>query len=449
MTDANQFDIAIIGGGMVGASLACALRDSGLRIAVIETVPLSAATQPSFDDRTIALAHGGRRIFETMGVWEAIDQLGVAPIEHIHVSDRGRFGLTRLHASESGLPALGYVVESRVLGAALLSVLQQSPAIQWLCPATVTDLHVGADHVNVEVRQGTETRTLTTRLVAAADGADSAVREKLGISFERTEYDQTAVVTNAAVTRPHDNTAYERFTRSGPLAILPMRMDARVSREAGSRERPMRMDARVSPEAGGRERSPRPKGVSAEYRVGVVWSVRRAEAEILLGWSDAEFLAHLQDCFGGRLGEFTHLGRRASYPLRLTRIREQARPRVVLIGNAAHTVHPVAGQGFNLGLRDVAALAEVLVDVARAGRDFGELAVLRDYTDWRTRDNRVIAGFTDGLIRLFANDFLPLAFLRNAGLLAVDLLPPVKRRFVRVTSGLAGRLPRLARGLPL
>jgi 2-octaprenyl-6-methoxyphenol hydroxylase len=442
MTEADKFDIAIIGGGMVGASLACALRDSGLRIAVIETVPLSAAAQPSFDDRTIALAHGGRRIFETMGVWEAIDQLGVAPIEHIHVSDRGRFGLTRLHASESGLPALGYVVESRVLGAALLSVVQQSPAIQWLCPATVTDLQVGADHVSLEVRQGEETRTLTTRLVAAADGADSAVREKLGISFERTEYDQTAVVTNATVTRPHEKTAYERFTRSGPLAILPMRRDAQVSREAGSRERSMRMDAQVP-------RSLHTRGLSAEHRVGVVWSVRRAEAETLLGWGDAEFLAHLQDCFGGRLGEFTRLGRRGAYPLRLTRIREQARPRVVLIGNAAHTVHPVAGQGFNLGLRDVAALAEVLVDASRAGRDFGELAVLREYTDWRARDNRVIAGFTDGLIRLFANDFLPLAILRNAGLIAVDVLPPIKRRFVRVTSGLAGRLPRLARGLPL
>ncbi len=411
----NDFDIIIVGGGMVGASLACALRDSGLKIAVVEAVPLTAAAQPSFDDRSIALAHGGRRIFETLGVWEAIDQLGVAPIEHIHVSDRGHFGFTRLHAADAGLPALGYAVESRVLGAALLSVLQQSPAIDWLCPATVTDLRIESDRATLEVRQNNATRTLTTRLIAAADGADSAVREKLGISFARTEYDQTAVVTNAAISRPHGNTAYERFTKSGPLAILPMR---------------------AAPSAN-------------EHRVGVVWSVKRAEAETLLGWSDTEFLAHLQDCFGGRLGEFTRLGRRASYPLRLTKIREHARPRAVLIGNAAHTVHPVAGQGFNLGLRDVAALAEVLMDATRAGRDIGDPAVLRHYTDWRARDNRVIATFTDGLIRVFANDFPPLAVLRNVGLIAVDLLPPVKRRFVRVTSGLAGRLPRLARGLPL
>ncbi len=449
MNTNTDFDLVIVGGGMVGASLACALRDSGLKIAVVEVVPLTAAAQPSFDDRSIALAHGGRRIFETMGVWAAIDQPGVAPIEHIHVSDRGRFGFTRLHAADSGLPALGYVVESRVLGAALLAVSARSPAIEWLCPATVTDLRIEADHATLQVRQGDATRTLAARLIAAADGADSAVRAKLGISFERTEYDQTAVVTNAAVSRPHGNTAYERFTPSGPLAILPMRMDAQVSRETGCRERPMRMDAQVSRAAGSQERPMRSDPTTKEHRVGVVWSVKRTEADTLLGWSDAEFLAHLQDCFGGRLGEFTRLGRRASYPLRLTRIREHARPRAVLIGNAAHTVHPVAGQGFNLGLRDVAALAEVLVDAARAGRDLGDPAVLRSYTDWRARDNRVIATFTDGLIRLFANDFPPLAVLRNLGLIAVDLLPPVKRRFVRVTSGLAGRLPRLARGLPL
>jgi 2-octaprenyl-6-methoxyphenol hydroxylase len=382
---------------------------------VVEAVPLAAAAQPSFDDRAIALAYGGRRIFETVGVWAAINQLGVAPIEHIHVSDRGRFGFARLHAADCGLPALGYVVESRVLGAALRSVLQPSPVVEWLCPATVTDLRIEADVATLDVRQGDATRTLTARLIVAADGADSAVRERLGIAFERTEYDQTAVVTNAAVSRPHANTAYERFTPSGPLAILPMRSD---------------------PSA-------------AQHRVGVVWSVPRQQAEMLLGWSDAEFLAHLQACFGGRLGEFTRLGRRASYPLRLTTIREHVRPRAVLIGNAAHTVHPVAGQGFNLGLRDVAALAEVVVDATRAGRDPGDLAVLRRYADWRARDNRVIATFTDGLIRVFANDFPPLAWLRNLGLIAVDLAPPVKRRLVRVTSGLAGRLPRLARGLPL
>jgi 2-octaprenyl-6-methoxyphenol hydroxylase len=412
MSNDVTYDLAIVGGGMVGASLACALRDCGLKILVIEAVPLSAAAQPSFDDRTIALAYGGRRIFETMGVWSAIDQLGVTPIEHIHVSDRGRFGFTRLHAQEAGLPALGYVVESRVLGAALLSVAQRSSAIEWLCPATVTDLHIDSEAATLTVQQGDTTRAIAARLVVAADGADSAVREKLGIRFARTEYDQAAVVTNAAVTLAPAGTAFERFTETGPLAVLPMRSD------------------------GG-------------HRVGVVWSTARAQAETLLAWSDEEFLAHLQERFGERLGTFTRLGKRASYPLRLTTVREQARPRAVVIGNAAHTVHPVAGQGFNLGLRDVAALAEVLVDARRDDQDIGDAGVLRRYAGWRVRDNRVIATFTNSLLRVFSNDIPPLAVLRNLGLIAVDLLPPVKRGFIRVTSGLAGRQPRLARGLPL
>jgi len=169
----------------------------------------------------------------------------------------------------------------------------------------------------------------------------------------------------------------------------------------------------------------------------------------ILGWSDAEFLQQLQERFGDRLGSFTRLGRRASYPLALTRVPEQVRPRLALIGNAAHTVHPVAGQGFNLGLRDVAAIADILADAQRAGDDIGDLTVLRYYADWRRRDNQVISLFTNGLIRIFSNNIFPLTLLRNAGLLAVDLMPGVKRGFVRVTSGLAGKLPRLARGLPL
>jgi 2-octaprenyl-6-methoxyphenol hydroxylase len=181
----------------------------------------------------------------------------------------------------------------------------------------------------------------------------------------------------------------------------------------------------------------------------VVWSARAGEVETILGWSDKEFLACLQERFGERLGSFTRPGRRVAYPLALTRVREQVRPRLALIGNAAHTVHPVAGQGFNLGLRDVAALAEILIDAVRAGQDIGDAAVLKKYAGWRQRDNQVMAVFTNGLIRLFSNTFPPLVAARNLGLIAVDLMLPVKRRFIRLTSGLAGRLPRLARGLPL
>ena len=405
----TDYDILIIGGGMVGASLACALGNSGLRIAVVEAVPLAAGAQPSYDERTIALAFGSRRIFEGIGVWGEGARLGAMPIEKIHISDRGRFGFTHLSCADLGQEALGYVVEARVLGLALLARLQQLSNIAWLCPATLESVDFQQESAVARIRHDGATHDLRVRLVVAADGADSAVRNAAGIDFERTEYGQSAVVTTVTINQPHQDTAYERFTGTGPLALLPM----------------------------------------SNNRMAVVWSTQTGNVETLLDLSDEEYLVRLQERFGDRLGTLTRLGKRRAYPLMLTRVKEHVRPRLVLIGNAAHTVHPVAGQGFNLGLRDVAALAEVLVTAKQEGRDLGDLEVLKRYADWRARDNKVISTFTNSLIRVFSNDFPPLAFARNLGLLAVDLVPPLKRRLLRVTSGLAGKLPRLARGLPL
>lgn len=406
----TDFDILIIGGGLVGASLACALRRSSLRIGVVEAEAeaLSATAQPRYDDRTLALAYGSKIIFDSMGAWDE-GVLDATPIENIHISDRGRFGITRLSAAQAGLPALGYVVTHRALGAELFKSLQGSKQVEWLCPAEMQTIDFAPEAARVTLRHAGATRTVSARLVIAADGAHSAARAAAGLGAERIEYGQTAVVSTVTAGVPHGNTAYERFTDTGPLALLPL----------------------------------------SENRCALVWSAEEKEVRTILDWSDAEFLAHLQERFGDRLGRFSRPGRRAAYPLALTRVPEQVRPRLALIGNAAHTVHPVAGQGFNLGLRDVAALAEILIDAERAGEDIGGFMTLRRYAAGRRRDNQATAVFTNGLIRVFSNNVFPLTFLRNAGLLAVDLMPGVKRGLVRVTSGMAGDLPRLARGLPL
>ncbi len=391
------------------ASIPGVVVGTGLRVAVVEAVPLTASAQPSYDERTIALAFGSRRIFEGIGVWAEVARLGATPIEKIHISDRGRFGFTHLSRAELGQEALGYVVEARVLGLALLAKLQSLPNVAWLCPATLENVDFQPESAIARIRHDGKVHALNARLVVAADGADSAVRAAAGIDFERTQYGQSAVVTTVTISQPHNNIAYERFTETGPLALLPM----------------------------------------SENRMAVVWSTQTDNVDTLLGLSDEEYLARLQERFGDRLGALSRLGKRRAYPLMLTRVKEHVRPRLALIGNAAHTVHPVAGQGFNLGLRDVATLAEVLVAAKQEGRDLGDLDVLKRYADWRVRDNKVVSTFTNSLIRTFSNDFPPLAVARNLGLIAVDLLPPLKRRLLRITSGLSGKLPRLARGLPL
>ena len=404
-----DYDILIVGGGMVGASLALALRHSGLRLGVIEAVPYGAVAQPSYDDRSVALAYGSRRIYTGMGVWQRIEEGGVTPIRRIHVSDRGHFGGARLDSAAMGVEAMGYVVENRVLGAALMQLLTTSENINFISPAEMHDVEFTAHAAHVSVTQSGVTSKLSARLLVAADGGRSAVRTRLGIATTREDYAQCAVITNITLEHPHGGIAYERFTEQGPLALLPM----------------------------------------SDNRCSVVWSLSPVEAERVLALSDAEFLQQLHACFGDRLGAFVRAGRRHSYPLTRTRVAEHVRPRLVLIGNAAHTLHPVAGQGFNLGLRDVAALAQVLVDAQGAGCDIGDPAILQRYAAWRRRDNTAVSAFTDGLVRVFSNALPPVVMARNLGLLLLDLVPPVKRGLMRRTMGLAGRLPRLARGLPL
>lgn len=406
-----DYDVLIVGGGMVGASLACALGQTGLRVALAEARQADAAQQSAeLDTRSIALAEGTRRIFETLGIWDDLAE-HAAPIRHVHISDRGRFGATRLDAAEYGFAALGHVADIRVLEQTLARHAAAQANVEWLCPATLRQLAVTPDHVEVSLDVDGAERSLRAALVVAADGVRSAVREQLGIAATRWDYGQTAVIANLETERPHRDTAYERFTDSGPVALLPL-----------------------------------PAREEAERRCGVVWTVRSGVAQQVMDYSEAEFRQAVQERFGFRLGAFRRVGARQAYPLALTRAREHVRPRVALIGNAAHTLHPVAGQGFNLGMRDVAVLAELL---AEASADVGDWALLQRYARWRERDQRTMIAFTDSLVRVFTNPLPGIGLARDLGLLAVDLVPPLKSLLTRHTMGMAGRLPRLARGLKL
>ena len=407
-----SFDVAIVGGGMVGATLSVALAPLNLRVALIEAIPHNAASQPSFDERTTALSNGSRRILETLGVWPSLSAQATA-IRKIHVSDQGRFGFARIDAAEQGLAAMGYVVANRALGNALWSRLEESRGLKVFCPAQVSKVTAHEQAVSIEIAEqgrGTDQPTvINAKLVVAADGAQSAVRGAFGIEADVRDYEQTAVITTVLPQRFHDNVAYERFTPSGPLALLPL--------------------------DGG--------------RCTLVLTLTKDLAPAALAWSDEEFLAELQRRFGFRLGRFLKVGRRVPYPLSLTQASRTSAPRCVIIGNAAQGLHPVAGMGFNLGLRDAASLAELIAERAGQDADVGSGELLAEYDAWRSADRGGVIGFTDGLVRVFSNPLSSVRGLRNLGLLAFDLLPPAKAALSRLSTGGSGRIPKLARGVAL
>jgi len=403
-----NFDVAIVGGGMVGATLGVALAPLNLRVALIEAIPHNAAAQPSFDERTTALSNGSRRILETIGLWPALDAFAT-PIRKIHVSDQGRFGFARIDAGEQGLSALGFVVANRALGSALWSRLERNEGLKVFCPAEVSQITADEHAVKIEIAEAGAATAIDAKLVVAADGAQSAVRSAFGVAAEVRDYGQTAVITTVLPQRFHDNVAYERFTPEGPMALLPL--------------------------DGG--------------RCTLVLTLAKDAAQSAMQWSDQEFLAEVQRRFGFRLGRFLKAGRRVTYPLSLTQSVSTSARRCVIIGNAAQGLHPVAGMGFNLGLRDVACLAELLAENAAKAADAGGVQLLSEYDAWRTADRRGVIGFTDGLVRVFSNPLRGVRRLRNLALLAFDLLPPAKSALSRLSTGGGGRIPKLARGVAL
>jgi 2-octaprenyl-6-methoxyphenol hydroxylase len=416
---ATDYDIIIAGGGMIGASLGVALAPLNLRVGVVEAVARSAAQQPSFDDRSTALSRSSQRTFEAIGLWPGIVAAST-PIKNIHVSDKGRFGFSHIDAEEQSVEALGYVVINRVLGQVLQSALSSVDGLDLLCPAKICDIRFTDDTVTATIEDPNGQSNLTCRLLVAADGANSTVRDMIGISATRVDYEQWAIVGNVLPEKAPDNRAYERFTDTGPMAMLPI----------------------------------------ADERAAFVWMLRPEAAQEMLELADDEFTDRLQDTFGYRLGRFSKVGKRAAYPLALTKANGLISKRSVVVGNAAHGLHPVAAQGFNLGMRDVAALCDCIYDAMAENDaahkssqaeppDPGHATVLDNYSKWRRPDHKKLVRITDGIVRLFGDQRRPVRALRNLGMLGFDVIPGVRRMFAKHTMGLAGRLPRLSRGVPL
>lgn len=405
-----KYDVAIIGGGLVGASLACALAPLGLQVALIEAVAFRAASQPSYDDRTLALSASSCKILQGLGLWPSLES-NATPIREIQVREYQRPGRVLMKPAELGLDRFGHVVEARVFGAAVMEKIPTLENVDFLCPASVTGFTVENGNVTVETDGEDGKKLIEARLLVGADGANSFIRESLGIEAERYDYHQAAIICNITTEQDHAGRAFECFTPTGPFAVMP----------------------------------------HVNGRCGLIWCVSSGEAEAMMEMPGREFLRQARRRFGNHLGDFVKIGKRSSYPLRLVRALEDYRPGVVILGNAAHAIHPIGAQGFNLGLRDAAALAEVLYEDQRKGSaaDPGNVDLLRRYSAWRKRDHNGTIAYSDGLARIYSNPSGLAATARTAGLLAHAVFPSLRRQLAIRAMGYRGRIPRLATGEPL
>lgn len=390
--------VIIVGGGMTGATLALAisrLTNGGLPVHLIEAVAPQASDHPGFDARAIALAQGTCQQLSRIGLWQAIADCATA-INTVHVSDRGHAGFVTLDAQDYHIDALGHVVELHDVGLRLFRLLQNAPGVTLHCPAHVASFERTEQSVSVTLDDG---KTLSGKLLVAADGSRSALGTQCGVQWQQRPYGQLAIIANVSTSGAHDGRAFERFTEHGPLAMLPM----------------------------------------SEERCSLVWCHPLEKADEVMGWSDERFCSELQKTFGWRLGRITHAGKRSAYPLALTTASQSVSHRVALVGNAAQTLHPIAGQGFNLGLRDVMSLAETLAQAWAEQKDCGAYPVLCRYQKRRQADKEATIGVTDGLVHLFANRWAPLVVGRNVGLMAMELFLPARDVLAQRTLGWVAR----------
>ena len=403
----KQVDVVIVGGGMVGATLACALGDSPLKVALLEAGSGQyRLPQQGYALRVSAITRASQRIFEALGVWDKIAAYRITPYRDMHVWDASGSGVIHFDSAELGEADLGHIIENDVISMALYERLSAFQNVELMTGAEFKEINITPENASVTLKSG---ETIKTRLIIGADGSRSAIRQRFGIGVRGWDYDQTAVVTYVKTQKSHAETAWQRFLPTGPLAFLPL-----------------------------------PEAYSS-----IVWSTTPEQAQQLLAMDDATFCHELAAAFGHTLGEIESTGPRAAFPLRFFLADNFIGERLALVGDAAHTIHPLAGQGVNLGLADVASLAEVLLDAHAAGRDIGSSKVLRRYERWRRADSLALLVAMDGIKRLFGSDMPALRWLRNFGLSLTHKAAPVKNQIVRSAMGLHGSLPRLSRGLPL
>ncbi|MFN7096303.1 MAG: 2-octaprenyl-6-methoxyphenyl hydroxylase [Gammaproteobacteria bacterium] len=403
----THFDIIINGGGLAGNSLALALAHTSLTIGVIEPYPPSEPQRNLLESRTIALSHGACRIYQGMDVWSELAP-HCTPIQHIHVSDKGHFGITRIHAKEQHMPALGYVLQIAEVNRVLSEKVKQHANIHYLCPAKIKQAHLIDNEWQLELESAQDAvQTIFCKLLIAADGGQSPLRQMAGLSAEEKDYQQTAIVTSVQLSRPHENIAYERFIADGPIALLPVK----------------------------------------ENVCAVIVTVANEKLQSWQAMTDTQFLQALQREFGYRLGRFQQIGTRVNYPLKLITTSKQTAPQFALVGNAAHALHPIAAQSFNLSLRDIATLAELITNAVKKQQVIYSAALLDEYVALRQDDQTRTVRFTDGLVEIFSSSFLALP--RSIAMTGLDMVPPLKTLLGKYGAGTLGKLSRLGRGISI
>lgn len=399
-----QQQVIIVGGGMVGLSLSLMLAKANIAVKLLEAVKYPnyddqnvAPYHSSFDARNTALSRRSVQIYQKLGLWDALQQ-HATPILQVHITEQGSFGKARLIAEQEKVESFGQVIENAWLGRVLLTQVRQQPLIELIDGVQVTALTQDAEQVHIEAKRDDEVLKLESKLLIAADGRDSFCRQAIGVGVDVHDYDQVAIVTTVQTSKPHEQVGFERFSALGPLALLPL---------------------------------------PGEYRRSVVWPIKKGtESEWLGDENDQHFLSALQQTYGDRAGKFEKTGKRFSYPLSQVLAHKQAVGRVILMGNAAHTIHPVAGQGFNLCLRDADVLLRYLVNQLTASDDIGNPDNLLAYEQARLSDQQRVIKFCDTVVRGFSNQNPLLKLIRNTGLIAFDVIPGVKPLVANYAMGL-------------